>query len=59
MMCRVCQHDESKHCKGNIDHANQKDSRRMVANPKTQKCLSRHCLEPLCSCHKYELPVRF
>lgn len=50
----TCTHAEKKHCEGGVLHSTYKDQARQVPHPKTTKCLSRHCDEPLCDCTDFK-----
>lgn len=46
MKCARCDCDEKAHCKGNVVHVGHyKSDREYVVT-----CVSRHCLNPMCSC---------
>lgn len=50
-LCAYCQMPKSIHCKGNVDHT---DDRK--AHHVTVRCKTRHCLAPLCDCLDYVEP---
>ncbi len=44
IICARCGHSAGAHCEGRQTHTGWK------AHTKPFRCVSRHCLEPLCSC---------
>jgi hypothetical protein len=50
MNCACCGHPEKDHCKGSALHTTYKDQARMVKNPSTYLCPTRHCTLPMCCC---------
>ena len=45
-ICGKCGHALKKHCKGKDWHGDWR-------GPGSGNCVSRHCMEPLCSCVEY------
>jgi hypothetical protein len=52
-LCACCLHPESSHCKGDVTHSTYKDQARMIPNPITARCKSRHCTSPICCCLEF------
>jgi hypothetical protein len=45
-ICGRCGHKDSRHCKGGEQHSSMRGHGSTI-------CVSRHCLEPLCSCVEF------
>lgn len=54
MICQRCEHDEKRHCKGKVEHVSQYKG--ASVNEVKRTCVSRHCLNPLCSCVDFVPP---
>lgn len=54
MKCLRCDHELADHRKGGQKHTNFKDEMRMVRQPRTNICPTRHCLQPMCSCVDFQ-----
>lgn len=54
MNCARCDHPESRHCKGGVKHVSQYKG--ASVNEVIRTCVSRHCLNPLCSCVDFVEP---
>jgi hypothetical protein len=53
MICARCDHPLTKHCPGRVTHVNAYKGNRETVTV----CVSRHCLNPLCSCVDFvEIP---
>lgn len=54
MNCSRCDHPDSRHCKGEITHVSQYKGASVCEVVRV--CVSRHCLNPLCSCVDFIAP---
>lgn len=52
MNCARCDHKESDHCKGNVEHVHGYKSNKEYAIT----CVGRHCKQTLCSCVAFVKP---
>lgn len=55
MLCHVCGHEESSHCKSGVVHGRYRIVQGVAQKPgDTFRCMTRHCEEVLCSCQDAE-----
>jgi hypothetical protein len=54
MNCKHCGHLKKDHCKSGVMHAHWRDAARQMPDPRLHRCLTMHCLKPMCSCVQWE-----
>lgn len=52
--CGNCTHPFKGHCISGVRHVASRDEARMVLHPRITVCKTRHCLNPLCSCLRFQ-----
>lgn len=49
LVCPTCEHAETRHCSGGKQHSAWRTGNGGPSGTSTT-CVTRHCMEPLCSC---------